>query len=92
MPKETTRHQAPIDQFFAGSGARGDHWRDLIELAEAWTKGSGDQTKVEAALIEITATEEFHVYPGTEIMAALREHVAENDARATASLARRVCA
>src|SRR5215813_2079213 len=90
MRKEGSRHPAQIDQFFAGPGARGDHWRDLVELAEAWSKGSGDRSKVEAALAEITATEEFHAYPGLQLINALRDHVAANDANTTASLARRI--
>ena len=90
MAKGTNRHPARIDQFFAGPGARGDLWRDLVELAEAWSKGSGDRTKVEAALAEMTATEEFHAYPGLQLITAMRDHVAESDAHATASLARRI--
>src|SRR5215813_3079971 len=90
MRKEGSRHPAQIDQFFAGPGARGDHWRDLVELAEAWSKGSGDRTNVEAALAEMAATEEFHAYPGLQLITALREHIAENDAAATAALARRI--
>src|SRR5262245_14474693 len=90
MSKGANSHRTQIDQFFAGPGARGDHWRDLVELAEAWSKGSGDRTKVEAALAEMTATEEFHAYPGLQLITALREHIAENDAQSTASLARRI--
>jgi len=90
MPKRTNSHPAQIDQFFAGPGARGDQWRNLVELAEAWSNGAGDRAKVESALAEMTATEEFHAYPGLELITALREHVTENDAHATASLARRI--
>ena len=90
MSKGANRHRTQIDQFFAGPGARGDQWRDLVELAEAWSKGSGDRTKVEAALPEMTATEEFHAYPGLLLINALRDHVAQSDAHATASLARRI--
>jgi len=36
------------------------------------------------------ATEEFHAYPGLQLMASLRDHAAENDAQATTSLARRI--
>src|SRR5207244_473767 len=35
-------------------------------------------------------TEEFHAYPGPQLMAALHDHAAENDGPATASLARRI--
>jgi arginine decarboxylase len=88
---ETARaHAVRIDQFFAGPGARGDRWQSLVELAEAWSSGSGSRAEFETALAETTATEEFHAYPGLQLMTALRDHAAENDAQATASLARRI--
>jgi arginine decarboxylase len=79
-----------IDHFFAGPGARGDQWRNLVELAEGWSRGSGSRAKLEAARAEMAATEEFHAYPGIALMTALRDHAAANDASATASLARRI--
>src|SRR6516225_9513848 len=88
MSKGTHRDPGQIDRLFAGLGARGDRWRNLVELAEAWSNGSGDRAKFEAALAELTATEEYRAYPGSQLMAALRDHAAENDAPATASLAR----
>src|SRR5215467_3077750 len=90
MRKQASRHPSQIDRFFAGPGARGDQWRNLVELAEAWSDGRGGRNKVEAALDEMTATEEFRAYPGFELLTALREHVGQNDAHATASLARRI--
>src|SRR5688572_29150998 len=39
-----------IDRFFAGPGARGDQWRTLVELAEAWSNGSGNRPEFEAVL------------------------------------------
>src|SRR5437879_6025790 len=90
MAKETNRHPVRIDQLFAGPGARADQWRNLVELAEAWSNGSSNRVKFEAALAEMIATEEFHAYPGMALLTSLREHVAENDAPATASLARRI--
>src|SRR5262245_20606580 len=90
MPSGASRHRIQIDRFFAGPGARGDQWRDLVELAAAWSKSSGDRTKVEAALAEMTVTEEFHAYPGPQLITALRGCIAENDAHATVSLARRI--
>ena len=90
MSKGANRRPPQIDQFFAGPGARGDQWRGLVELAEAWSRGSSDRAKVEATLAEMTATEEFHAYPGPQLLAALRDHVAAGDAGATASLARRI--
>jgi arginine decarboxylase len=90
MSTATTRHPARIDQLFAGPGARADQWRDLVALAEAWSNGSGSRDKFAAALAEMAATEDFHAYPGHQLMTALRDHAAENDAKATASLARRI--
>jgi arginine decarboxylase len=90
MSKAPVRHPVRIDQFFAGPGARGDQWRDLVELAEAWSSGSDRRANFEAALAEMMATEEFHAYPGHYLITALRDHAAENDAQATASLARRI--
>ena len=62
-----------IDRFFAGPGARADQWCHLMELASAWANGTGDRAAFEAALTEMTPTEEFHAYPGLQLMAALRE-------------------
>ena len=90
MAKTANRQPVRIDQLFAGPGARADRWRNLVELAEAWSNGSGNRDKFEATLAEMTATEEFHAYPGLQLMTVLRERAAENDAQATASLARRI--
>ena len=79
-----------IDQFFAGPGARGDQWRKLVELGEGWSAGTSDRGSVEAALAEMTPTEEFHAYPGAQLMTALLDHVTSNDAHAAATLARRI--
>ncbi len=90
MSKAAVGHPRRIDQFFPGLRARGDQWRDLVELAEAWSNGAGSRAKVEAALTEMTATEEYHAYPGLQLMTSLRDRAADNEARATASLARRI--
>jgi hypothetical protein len=39
MSEGAIRHPVQIDKFFAGPGARGDQWRNLVELAEAWKSG-----------------------------------------------------
>jgi arginine decarboxylase len=90
MSQAAISHPNRIDQFFSGPGARGDQWRNLVTLAESWSNGSSNRAKFEAALAEMTATEEFHAYPGFELLAALRGHAEEDDAQATASLARRI--
>jgi len=90
MAKAEKRGSAQIDRFFVGPGARGDQWHDLAELAERWAHGSADRASFEAALSEMSATEEFHAYPGARLITALRGRAAANDPGATASLARRI--
>src|SRR5689334_5880908 len=90
MSQRGDRSAVRIDQFFAGLGARGDQWRHLVELAEAWCEGSGSRASIETALAEMTPTEEFHAYPGLQLLTALRDQLAANDARSTATLARRI--
>ena len=41
-----------IDQFHAGPGARADHWRFLMDAANAWSDGSGKRDQFDA-LMEI---------------------------------------
>jgi hypothetical protein len=79
-----------IDRFSAGPATRGDQWRTLVELAEAWSNGSGNRTEFEAALIDITATEEFHAFPRPQLMTPLGDHAGSNDAHVSATLARRI--
>ena len=90
MAKAEKRGSAQIDRFFVGPGARGDQWHGLAELAERWAHGSADRASFEAALSEMSATEEFHAYPGARLITALRGRAAANDPGATASLARRI--
>jgi arginine decarboxylase len=90
VSKDSDQGLPRIDQFFAGLGARADRWRNLVELAEGWSNGSTDRTNVESALADMMAVEEFFAYPGTKLLAALREHAAKNDSQATVALARRI--
>src|SRR3954452_6448709 len=87
MSKDTKPAQKRIDQFLSGPGGRADDWRDLIEAAKAWARG-GDRANYDVALADLSVTEEFHGYPGLQLMAALRE--AAGDAGASLSLATRI--
>jgi arginine decarboxylase len=49
MAKEKQVQEHRIDQFFSGPGARADNWRFLVEAAKAWSEGSGNRDKFEAA-------------------------------------------
>jgi arginine decarboxylase len=90
MSQTTTNKAVQIDKLFAGPGARGDQWRNLVELAEAWADGKGNRNALESALDALAATEEFHAYPGPQLISALRDHLAASDARGTAALSRRI--
>jgi arginine decarboxylase len=90
MSSAATRPQIRIDRFFPGPGARADRWKELVELAEAWAGGSGDGSNFAAALAEVKPIEEFHAYPGPQLLTALSEHAATGDANATARLTRRI--
>jgi len=81
-----------IDQFFPGLGARADRWRDLVQLAETWASDprEGAEVKVKSALTEMIPTEEFHAYPGSQLLSALWEHAENNEAREIANICRRV--
>ena len=63
MAKEEKSQDYRIDQFFSGPGARADHWRFLVDAANAWSDGSGNRNRFEVLFAEIEITEEFHGYP-----------------------------
>ncbi len=90
MSKDAKPASHRIDQFISGPGGRADNWRDLVEAAKAWTTGSGDRAKYEALLNDLAVTEEFHGYPGMQLMAALKENAAAGDAAASLALSTRI--
>ena len=90
MAKETQVQDHRIDQFFSGPGARADQWRDLVEAAKAWAGGTGDRARYEALLNDLAVTEEFHGYPGLQLMAALKESAAAGDAATSLGLSTRI--
>jgi arginine decarboxylase len=79
-----------IDQFFSGPGARADDWRSLVEAAKSWSAGSTDRDSFEKLLSQIAIIEEFHAYPGSRLMAELRERAAASDASGVLALAMRI--
>ena len=91
MPEtEINERSTGIDRLFASPGARADRWRKLTELSEFWANNSGSRDKFETALADMVATEAFHAYPGSQLLATLRNHATNDDPQATASLARRI--
>jgi len=88
--REMSNRNAQIDQFLLLHSARADKWRELTTMADAWAKQQGDRLKLEAVLSALEAVEEYHAYPGPQLLAALRESIAANDAGGAARLARRI--
>lgn len=89
MSKDAKSAQKRIDQFFTGPGGRADEWRDLVEAAKAWSVG-GDRARYDAVLSNLAVTEEFHGYPGLDLMTALEDHAASGDAAASLALSTRI--
>jgi arginine decarboxylase len=79
-----------IDEFFIMHSARADRWRSVLSAAERWVRGESVRADVEKLLSGLEVIEEFHAYPGIHAMHALQASVANNDARAVASMARRI--
>jgi arginine decarboxylase len=89
MSKDAKPAQKRIDQFFSGPGGRADDWRDLVEAAKTWAR-VGNRAAYDAALADLSVTEEFHGYPGPQLMAALREAAAAGDGQTSHALATRI--
>src|SRR4051812_49829038 len=86
MSKDAKAAEKRIDQFISGPGGRADDWRDLVEAAKAWAR-AGDRARYDAALADLSVIEEFHGYPGLQLMAALREAASAGDAAGSPCLA-----
>src|SRR5262245_12244867 len=89
MSKDTKPARKRIDQFWNGTGGRADDWRDMVEAAKVWAR-TGNRAAYDAALAELSVTEEFHGYPGPQLMAALREAAAGSDGATSLALATRI--
>ncbi|HEY5769922.1 MAG TPA: hypothetical protein VIS71_08755, partial [Terrimicrobium sp.] len=72
--------------------ARADRWRDTVGLARAWSSGRADKAAVEAAFAELGPIEDFHAFPGPQLMGALEERLRSGDAASFTALVRRVSA
>ena len=65
MPEAASGHLSQIDQFFAGPGARADQWRDLVELAEAWSNGPGTAPNSKLRLRRWSRPRNFTLIPAS---------------------------
>jgi arginine decarboxylase len=78
-----------IDQFLLFYSARADGWRDLVGKAQEWASGVGDLASVKNALGGM-GLEEFHAFPGAQMMRSLKQLIESEDAASTAALVRRI--
>lgn len=79
-----------IDHFFSAPSGRTDRWRDLHAVARSWSTGSKSRSAVEAALDELGVIEEFHAFPGADLISVLRGFLQNDDASGFLSLAKRI--
>ena len=82
--------KANIDQIFAVSGLRSDHWRDMLALARQWQAGKAEDDAVRNAFAQLQAVETLHAYPGPQLLAALSAHLGAQRKEAFMALASRI--
>ena len=85
-----------IDHFFSAVAARMDRWRDLNRAAQTWAASAsgGDTAGLQAVCAEALAAllplEDFHAFPGSRLLNAIKDRLAGGDALGTARLVQRV--
>ena len=93
---KTATTVARIDHFFSAVAARMDRWRDLNRAAQTWAASppGGDAAGLQAAcaeaLLALLPLEDFHAYPGSRLLTAIRDRLAGGDALGMARLVQRV--
>lgn len=81
----------PIDHLFSSPAARSDRWRDIVSAGRTWASG-GQRAPVQSAFDALGATEEFFAYPGSGLLAKLRDRLNASDTSGFLKLARRISA
>lgn len=85
-----------LDHLFSNSAARLDRWRDLNAKAQAWAaevrgaKGQRSSAPVRDALADLRPMEHYFAYPGAQLLRALDDRLAEDDALGAARLVLRM--
>jgi arginine decarboxylase len=86
-----------LSDFFSATEARSDRWRQLSAIVRAWqaarARGANDDALVMEAIAlfaDVAAIEAFFAYPGTRLMAAIDESLAERNAGVCARLVQHV--
>jgi arginine decarboxylase len=81
---------ARIDRFFLFYSSRADSWRSLAGTIQEWAEGLSDLDAVKSALAEISVIEEFHAFPGLQVMGSLTQLIGAGNAGGAAALTRRI--
>jgi arginine decarboxylase len=82
-----------MSDFFSGAEARLDLWRALAWKARALADGDNDpelEKDLGALLAQLEPLEEFFAYPGTRLMAALKDRLAAGEHEGFSTLAGRI--
>jgi len=62
MSKDAKPHRSASISSSTGPVDERNDWRDLVEGAKVWARG-GDRANYDAALADLSVTEEFHAIP-----------------------------
>ncbi len=95
-----SKSQPQVDQFFTGAEARSDRWRTLLQQSRQWesavaketAKAKSHQSQVLEAFEELLQWEDYFAYPGSKLLAAVREQINSGDAAGTTRLVRAISA
>ena len=90
------KQQLRVDQFFTGAEARHDRWRALLRQSRQWesstTKQGAEaesyQSQVLETFEELRQWEDYFAYPGSNLLATLKERITSGDAVGTTRLYR----
>lgn len=83
-------HVSRIDSYFIMHSARPDRWRDLNRMIDGQKAHGAASEEMLAAFADIEVVENFHAYPGPNLMRSLRERIVTGDAKEASALARRI--
>jgi len=91
----TESNAMDLVDFFSAAEARLDRWRRLFRTARSFAEATGSERErlrgeAERRLAEIMPLEAFWAYPGSRLLAALRERIATGDGIGTARLVQRI--
>jgi arginine decarboxylase len=98
MSTATKSQPLRVDQFFTGTEARNDRWRNLLQHARQWemsastdpAQASVERSAVESGLEELSQWEDFYAYPGPALLSVVAERVVSGDAVGTVRVVRTI--